>query len=56
MTTTIESPDRLDIDRDARSLYRAYLGLDRAVGESALPREVAELVRIRASQLNGCAY
>jgi AhpD family alkylhydroperoxidase len=56
MTTNIESHDRIDIDRDARSLYRAYLGLDRAVAESAVPREVAELVRIRASQLNGCAY
>lgn len=56
MTNTISFPDRLDIDRDARELYRAYLGLDRAVGESAVPRELAELVRIRASQLNGCAY
>jgi AhpD family alkylhydroperoxidase len=56
MTNTISFPDRLDIDRDARELYRAYLGLDRAVGESAVPRELAELMRIRASQLNGCAY
>lgn len=54
MTTTNET--RIDINRDARELYRAYLGLDRAVGECALPRELAELVRIRASQLNGCAY
>jgi AhpD family alkylhydroperoxidase len=54
MTTTAKT--RIDINRDARDLYRAYLGLDGAVGESALPRELAELVRVRASQLNGCAY
>jgi AhpD family alkylhydroperoxidase len=56
MPTTTESRSRIDVNRDARDLYRAYLGLDRAVGESAVPRELAELVRIRASQLNGCAY
>lgn len=54
MTTTTKT--RVDINSDARDLYRAYLGLDGAVGESALPRELAELVRVRASQLNGCAY
>src|SRR4051812_1105616 len=56
MSTTIRSSDRVDISRDARSLYRAYLALDRAVGESALDARIAELVRVRASQLNGCAY
>lgn len=56
MTTTTQSRGRVDINRDARDLYRAYLGLDRAVGNSVLPRELAELVRIRASQLNACAY
>jgi AhpD family alkylhydroperoxidase len=56
MATTTDSPGHIDIERDARELYRAYLALDRAVGESAVPRELAELVRIRASQLNGCAY
>lgn len=56
MTTTDDSRSRIDINHDARDLYRAYLRLDRAVGESAVPAELAELVRIRASQLNGCAY
>jgi AhpD family alkylhydroperoxidase len=56
MTTTDNSRSRIDINHDARDLYRAYLGLDRAVGGSAVPAELAELVRIRASQLNGCAY
>ena len=56
MTTSTQSPSRIDINRDARDLYRAYLGLDRAVADSVLSRELAELVRIRASQINGCAY
>ena len=47
---------RIDMHKDAPALYRAYLRLDGAVGESALPRPLAELVRIRASQINGCAY
>lgn len=54
MTTTTKS--RIDIENDARELYGAYLRLDGAVAKSAVPRELAELVRIRASQLNGCAY
>jgi AhpD family alkylhydroperoxidase len=48
--------DRIDIQKDASAQYRAYLRLDTAVAESALPGPIAELVRIRASQINGCAY
>jgi AhpD family alkylhydroperoxidase len=47
---------RVDIKRDARDLYRAYSALDRAVGESALDKKLAELVKLRASIVNGCAY
>jgi AhpD family alkylhydroperoxidase len=54
MSTTTH--DRIDIQRDARELYRAQLGLDRAVSESALDPGLADLVRLRASQINGCAY
>ena len=41
---------------DAPDLYKAYCHLDNVNGRSALDRAVAELVRVRASQLNGCAY
>ena len=54
MTMTTES--RVDIAKDARDLYRAYLELDRAVADSALDARLADLVKLRASQLNGCAY
>jgi AhpD family alkylhydroperoxidase len=51
-----ETKTRVDIQGDARDLYRAYLALDRASAESALDPQLAELVKLRASQLNGCAY
>ncbi|MPZ94897.1 MAG: carboxymuconolactone decarboxylase family protein [Propionibacteriales bacterium] len=40
----------------ARPSYRAMNALDAAVADSGLERPLAELVRIRASQLNGCVY
>jgi AhpD family alkylhydroperoxidase len=55
MTTTTTSA-RLDIVADARPLYRAQVALDRAVSESPLDAALYELVKIRASQINGCAY
>lgn len=55
MTATTTAP-RVDIHKDARDLYRAYCALDRAVSESPLDARLADLVRLRASQLNGCAY
>jgi AhpD family alkylhydroperoxidase len=56
MSTPISTEDRLDINADARPLYRAQAALDRAVSESALDPRVRELVKVRASQINGCAY
>jgi AhpD family alkylhydroperoxidase len=35
---------------------QAMAGLERAVRESTLERALLELVRLRASQLNGCAF
>ena len=56
MSTTTTTTDRFDLDTDARELYRAQVALDRAVGESPLDPRIRELVKIRASQINGCAY
>jgi AhpD family alkylhydroperoxidase len=42
-----------DVDPKA---YQAVLGLERYVRESGLDPALYELVKIRASQLNGCAY
>jgi AhpD family alkylhydroperoxidase len=42
-----------DIDPKA---YEAVLGLERYVRNSGLDKPLYELIKIRASQLNGCAY
>jgi AhpD family alkylhydroperoxidase len=36
--------------------YKAMLGLEQALEKSGLELSLLELVRLRASQLNGCAY
>jgi AhpD family alkylhydroperoxidase len=48
--------NRIDIEKDAPAPYRAYLKLDGAVAGTALPNPLQDLVRIRASIVNGCAY
>jgi AhpD family alkylhydroperoxidase len=53
--TTLTSP-RLNAKRAVPELYQAMLALDEAVTNSGLDPLVAELVKIRASQINGCAY
>jgi AhpD family alkylhydroperoxidase len=35
-----------------RALYR----LEQAIGDTALPKRTYELIKIRASQINGCAF
>jgi AhpD family alkylhydroperoxidase len=54
--TTTATPHRLDLTADARPLYRAQVALDRAVADSPLDPKIRELVKVRASQVNGCAY
>jgi AhpD family alkylhydroperoxidase len=45
----------MDLKSLAPRVYRAMLALDAAAGEGLEP-PLKELVRIRASQLNGCVY
>ena len=51
---------RLDFDAIVPGFYRAMAALDRAAAKeldsAGLDPRLRELVRIRASQLNGCAY
>jgi AhpD family alkylhydroperoxidase len=47
---------RISYKEIAPSAYQAMLGLERYVGESGLEHSLLELVRTRASQLNGCAF
>ncbi|MEV0194855.1 carboxymuconolactone decarboxylase family protein [Nonomuraea sp. NPDC050691] len=48
--------ERMNLGALAGEAYRAMAGLDRFVGQSTLPAPLLELVRLRASQINGCVY
>ena len=50
--TTFEQP-RLDLSQHARACYRAMIALDGAI---ELDSALRDLVSLRASILNGCAY
>lgn len=62
MTTTSnpQIPVRLDFDRHAAGFAKAMAHLDQAATKEldrvGLAPRLRELVRVRASQLNGCAY
>jgi AhpD family alkylhydroperoxidase len=47
---------RLPYARLSPALYRAYLAMSNAAGASGLELPLLELVKIRASQTNGCAF
>ncbi len=48
---------RLEIQKTAPGAYRAMAGLEAYVrGSSKLEPSLLELVKMRASQINGCAY
>jgi AhpD family alkylhydroperoxidase len=47
---------RLDIQKIAPQAYRAMAGLESYVRNSGLEPALLELVRMRASLINGCAY
>ena len=59
-TETTSIPVRLDFDRHAPTFSKALAHLDHAMTKELdrvdLDARLRELVRIRASQLNGCAY
>lgn len=47
---------RLDYWKAEPALMKAVLALDTAVKESGLEMSLVHLVKLRASQMNGCAY
>ncbi|MEV3980840.1 carboxymuconolactone decarboxylase family protein [Nonomuraea sp. NPDC049758] len=48
--------ERMELGKFAGEAYKAMAGLDRFVAQSTLPKPLLELVRLRASQINGCVY
>jgi AhpD family alkylhydroperoxidase len=55
-TTPVTIPARLDVEALAPHNSDAMHALDKATRKVSLPPALLELVRLRASQLNGCAY
>jgi AhpD family alkylhydroperoxidase len=47
---------RIDLMRVNPGIVHAMLGLERQVQKSGLDGKLLDLVRMRASQINGCAY
>jgi AhpD family alkylhydroperoxidase len=47
---------RIDLSALVPDFYQALVGVEQAVRESGIDPGLYELVKIRASQLNGCAF
>jgi AhpD family alkylhydroperoxidase len=47
---------RINYLKAARGVYEAMLGVEKYVNQSGLEQKLLDLVRLRASQINGCAY
>ena len=56
MTTSLAPTTRLDVKKLAPHMSKAMSALDAASRETDLEPALLELVRTRASQLNGCAF
>jgi AhpD family alkylhydroperoxidase len=47
---------RIDVARVSPDAYKAMLGMQGYVNASGLEKSLLELVKTRASQINGCAF
>ena len=47
---------RLDPAKAAPAAYKAMLGLEHYLSQSSIEKPLRELVKVRVSQINGCAY
>jgi AhpD family alkylhydroperoxidase len=47
---------RINYQETGQEALKAMLGLEKYVGGSGLERSLYELIKLRASQINGCAY
>ena len=47
---------RIDYLKNARGIYEAMFGLEKYLHQCGLETPLLHLVKLRASQLNGCAY
>lgn len=47
---------RINISKTDAQAYKAMLGLETYLAQSEISKTIKELIKIRASQINGCAY
>jgi AhpD family alkylhydroperoxidase len=47
---------RIDPSKVPAGAVHAMLGLEKYLGQTSLPKSLLDLVRLRASQINGCAF
>ena len=47
---------RIDYAKAAPGAYHAMMGLERYLHDSGLEEPLLHLIKLRASQINGCAY
>lgn len=47
---------RINYLKAARGVYEAMLGVEKYLNQSGLEEKLLDLVRLRASQVNGCAF
>src|SRR6478735_6344069 len=48
--------NRIDYAKISPEVYKAFGGVYMAVQKSGLPKQLVDLVYLRVSQINGCAY
>lgn len=59
MNTTVETVGtqaRMDVEALAPAAHKALVALDTRTTQGPLPTALLDLVKLRASQVNGCAY
>ena len=47
---------RIDYLKDGRGAFEAMFGLEKYLAQSGLDHKLMTLIKLRASQINGCAY
>lgn len=48
--------ERFDYDKAAPGIYKAMMGLEKYLHTCGLEESLLHLIKLRASQVNGCAY
>lgn len=47
---------RVQADKAGANVFRAMLGVEKALSQSSIEKPLRELIKLRVSQINGCAY